>query len=159
MKRNVKLYCIISVFLLTALHTSSQKNNRHSLRSPNNQLIVDITNSDKRQFSLSDKKWLIISPSAIGMELSSGKQWGSGDKIKKIETKTIKEIIPSQFYKKKQIEAEYNQLRLFFDEYIVEFRAYNEGVAYRFESLRKKPFIISNEKVLINFPKDYNVLP
>ncbi len=55
------------------------------------------------------------------------------------------------------IDDKYNQLTLSFKGYNLQFRAYDEGVAYRWEVDKKEPFKVNGEQATFNFPADYNV--
>ena len=63
---------------------------------------------------------------------------------------------PTPLYKKASVEDVYNQLTLKCrGGYSVQFRAYDDGAAYRFISEQNKPFIVLNETADFNFDKDY----
>ena len=50
-------------------------------------------------------------------------------------------MVPSPFYRANELRDYYNELTLRFKkDWNVEFRAYNDGIAYRFVSRSKKPF-------------------
>ncbi len=66
------------------------------------------------------------------------------------------ESIDAPFYRQSHIEASYNQLTLDLGKGIrLEFRAYNEGLAYRFTSAKKGDFIVENETADFNFVDDF----
>ena len=82
------------------------------------------------------------------MTLSGGEVWGEKPQLAGSSTKSIKQTIPSPFYRKDQIGDEYTLLTLNFKkQWGVEFRVYNDGVAYRFVSKRSKPFTVQSEEV------------
>lgn len=63
---------------------------------------------------------------------------------------------PTPLYKKASVKDVYNQLTLKCrGGYSVQFRAYDDGAAYRFISEQNKPFIVLNETADFNFDKDY----
>jgi len=67
----------------------------------------------------------------------------------------VKQSIPSPFYRKSEIQDEYNELILQFrGQWGVEFRAYNDGVAYRFVNKKKTSFTIQNEEATFCFTDD-----
>lgn len=64
-------------------------------------------------------------------------------------------MIPSPFYRASELRDHYNELTLRFKkDWNVEFRAYNDGIAYRFVSRAKKPFNVVDETVDYHFPSD-----
>jgi alpha-glucosidase len=81
-----------------------------------------------------------------------------GDNPELIETKnnsvseTLKPDVPLKF---STVKNEYNQLILLFkNDYSVEFRAFNEGVAYRFITVGKKEAVVRNELFSIGLPEN-----
>ncbi len=68
----------------------------------------------------------------------------------------INETISTAFYKRNQIDNFCNELVITFKEdFQLNFRAYNEGMAYRFVVTQNRPFIVINEEATFNFEKDY----
>lgn len=82
---------------------------------------------------------------------------GTNPRLKGTKCKMIKEVLnPVVPFKFSKIENEYNQLLLKFGgNYLIEFRAYNDGVAYRFISNKKGDVEIENETFTMNFPNEY----
>ena len=67
-------------------------------------------------------------------------------------------IEPPVKLKSAKIREHYNELRLSFTSFALTFRAYNEGVAYRFEtSLPQTDVKIYGEEATFNFADNYNV--
>lgn len=153
----MKKHTVLFVFLLTAITFLSAKSNTYQLQSPDKQLKIEIINESSLSFAIYDTKGTVLAPSEIALNLTNGEQWGIGDKVKKAETSSVKNTIPSPFYKKASVQEEYNQLKLLFGNFAVIFRAYNDGVAYRFESLSKTPFVVTSEKASYNFQNDYSL--
>jgi alpha-glucosidase len=72
---------------------------------------------------------------------------------------SVQSNISTVLYKKSSIPDNYNQLVINFkNNYGVIFRAYNDGVAYRFTTNRKDSLTISSEQAEFNFDKDYKTL-
>ena len=68
----------------------------------------------------------------------------------------INESISTVFYKRNLVNNFCNELIITFKEdFQLNFRAYNEGMAYRFVVTENKPFIVMNEELHIQFSKDY----
>lgn len=67
----------------------------------------------------------------------------------------IKPVVPLKF---SSVSNAYNYLVLSFKEgYSVEFRAFNDGIAYRFITNKKNEIEVINEDFSVNFPNDYQV--
>lgn len=64
-------------------------------------------------------------------------------------------VIDAVIYKKNQITDNYNELNFSFKEgFNVIFRAYNDGIAYRFTTNLKNHFEVENEQAVFNFPDE-----
>jgi len=136
------------------MHLSSQKN--YQLKSPDGKLMVNITVDKSITYSLSHEGEQLIETSPISMLLDNGKSFGIDSKVKNIKTTTVDQVIKAYFYKRNEIKDNYNELTVNFKEdFSLIFRAYNEGMAYRFVSTGKEDFIVKNEEVTFNFGKDY----
>ncbi len=147
-----KLYLILlgCTIVLTAHAQKTFK-----LVSPDKRLVTTIQTGDQLTYEVSHESTTILLPSPLSLTLSSGEKWGVKTGSPKSLHRTIDQTILSPFYRKDQIRDIYNELKLTFgNEWGVEFRAYNDGVAYRFVSLRKKPFTIESETVDYRFPND-----
>jgi alpha-glucosidase len=89
------------------------------------------------------------------MTLTDGTVWGANPKLKNKKAQSINQKISTPIYKKSEIEDIYNELVLNFKgNYSLVFRAYNQGVAYRFSSIIKDDIDIKNEEVNLNFSQD-----
>jgi alpha-glucosidase len=74
----------------------------------------------------------------------------------KAKQSSVNRTVASPFYKKSTVIDNYNELALTFNSnYGLIFRAYNDGLAYRFTSTRKGNLTITEEECTLNFPKDY----
>ena len=73
-------------------------------------------------------------------------------------TKTNETIIVPVPYRRKTIADKYNQLELIFKEpFSIQFRLYNDGMAYRIGTRFKDSIIIENENALFEFDDDASV--
>ena len=123
--------------------------------SPDGRIVATINLNEKLTYSISHDGQTVLNPSPLSITLSSGEVWGDKPQLSKSSQKSISQTIPSPFYRKDQIKDEYTLLTLTFKkQWEVEFRVYNDGVAYRFVNKRSKPFTIKNEEVAYNFGKD-----
>lgn len=101
---------------------------------------------------------MILSPSSLSMTLDDGTVWGKQPRLLRASRKTVDEKVPSPFYRQSEMRNHYNALTLEFKKgWSVEFRAYNDGIVYRFTSYIDKPFNIMNEEVAYTFPENFKV--
>ena len=119
------------------------------------------------RYSVKHEETVVLAKSDIAMMVDIGKTGcpvlGAEDasSIISAETRSVDQIIQANFYKRDKIRDQYNELILNCkDKYVkgkykVIFRAYNDGVAYRFETDFKKPFEVVKETADFNFDEDY----
>ncbi len=128
----------------------------YKLLSPNGKLEVTITAEPQLSYSVKCGDAQILAPSQIGLKIYEGATLGKGDKVKRVKRTAINTTIPTKFYFRDEIKDHYNALRIdFASRYAVEFRAYDEGVVYRFVTNFKRDFILENEIAEFAFAKDY----
>ena len=97
-------------------------------------------------------------PSEISMTLDDGTVWGPGSKVIRIRKKSEDAVHDSPFYRSAQVRDRYNSMTLEFKGgWNIEFRVYNDGVAYRFSSTGEEPFKIIDEQAEFVFPDDLSV--
>lgn len=91
-------------------------------------------------------------------EKSGIKQVSIGGTVKSAKTMTVNNVIDAPFYKFSSLNEQYNQVNLNLnDGFGVIFRAYNEGVAYRFYATTlHADDEVTAELAEYNFSKDYN---
>ena len=98
----------------------------------------------------------ILSHSNIGLVLEDGTIVGKTPRITGERRKKIKDNIESPFYRFKEFVATGNELDLKLKGgFGIIFRAYNEGVAYRFYTTQSSDIIIKEEQAEFNFKEDY----
>lgn len=98
----------------------------------------------------------ILSHSNIGLVLENGTIVGKTPRITGERRRKIKDNIESPFYRFKEFVATGNELDLKLKGgFGIIFRAYNEGVAYRFYTTQSSDIIIKEEQAEFNFKEDY----
>jgi alpha-glucosidase len=148
---------IILTTILLALTISSWGQKKYHLKSPDGKLIAAISLNDRISYAVTHEGDTILKPSALNMTLENGVTWGKGSHLKSAQTTTSHQQIKALFYKRNQIDDHYNELVLNFTEnFKLIFRAYNEGIAYRFVSTGNQAITVKNEEAVFNFSKDFN---
>ena len=90
------------------------------------------------------------------MVLDNGVVFGEGKVKKTYSWKNAEKAIPTVAYKKATVDDVFNCLAISFKDCAIEFRAYDNAVAYRFVSTAKKgSFNVESEKAEFNFPEDW----
>lgn len=150
MIRNIIL---LSFIFLSSLVSQAQ---RLQLQSPNKELKITIDIKDTLFYSISYQNELLVKNCYLLMELSSEKL-GEKPKLQSKSYSELNEIIrPEIAVKNAQILNQCNILTLKFkNNYKAEFRAYNDGIAYRFITEKAGEIEIKNEDFSIEFPDEY----
>ena len=148
-----KIFLLIFALLVGA-ELFAQKS--YTLLSPNGKLEVTIAAEPKLSYSVKCNGEQILAPSQIGLKIYGGATLGEKVAVKKVKRTSVNTEIPTKFYFRDVVKDCYNALRIdFAARYAVEFRAYDEGVAYRFVTNFKRDFVLENEIAEFAFAKDY----
>ena len=150
----MKKICLIFVLLIVASTFKAAQNDK-VLNSPDGRIEVTVSIGEDLTYTVvRDGKTLLL-PSALSMNLSSGEVWGQNARLVSCKTIEVNQVIPSPFYKKQEVKDEYNGLQMVFrGQWALEFRSYNDGVAYRFINRRKQSFNVLDEGVNYCFADD-----
>ncbi|MDR0973021.1 MAG: glycoside hydrolase family 97 N-terminal domain-containing protein, partial [Prevotellaceae bacterium] len=148
---------LLFAFACGALTLSAQKT--LTANSPDGRLTVNVTVGDRLSYSINHDGQQVLAPSPIALAISEKEIWGQNPRLRNSSKRSVSEVIKSPFYRKDQIEDVYTLLTLNFrPDWSVEFRVYDDGVAYRFVTKCKNPFTIQNETVAYCFDKDYTTV-
>lgn len=157
MKNNKKLcLAILSLLLLSGNASFAAKEKKYVLSSPDGTLKVEISAGNELAYQVMHGNDTILSHSNIGLVLENGTIVGKTPRITGERRKKIKDNIESPFYRFKEFVATGNELDLKLKGgFGIIFRAYNEGVAYRFYTTQSSDIIIKEEQAEFNFKEDY----
>ena len=157
MKNNKKLYlAILSLLLLIGNASFAAKEKKYVLSSPDGTLKVEISAGNELAYQVMHGNDTILSHSNIGLVLENGTIVGKTPRITGERRRKIKDNIESPFYRFKEFVATGNELDLKLKGgFGLIFRAYNEGVAYRFYTTQSSDIIIKEEQAEFNFKEDY----
>ena len=129
-----------------------------SLSSPDGRIVAEVLVGDGLRYSISRDGTALLAPSRLSMTFDDGTMFGGAtDKIRRVKrgSHDVKGI-PAMNYKKATVDDVYNFLTLEFKGYNVEFRAFDNGVAYRFVSTAKSgEFTVTDELTEFNFAQDW----
>lgn len=134
----------------------------YKLQSPDGKIVADIQAKDGLNYSVSFNGHEVIAPSPVSMSTERGTIPSSKFKLGKAATKHVDAVVKSPFYRAESIKENYNSVTFPLDgdpagKWTVEFRAYNDGVAYRFAYQGSKEVTVKNENVQYNFAGDPSV--
>ena len=157
MKNNKKLcFAILSLLLLIGNASLAAKEKKYVLSSPDGTLKVEISVGNELAYQVMHGNDTILSHSNIGLVLENGTIVGKTPRITGERRRKIKDNMESPFYRFKEFVATGNELDLKLKGgFGIIFRAYNEGVAYRFYTTQSSDIIIKEEQAEFNFKEDY----
>ncbi|MBE6338806.1 MAG: glycoside hydrolase family 97 protein [Lentimicrobiaceae bacterium] len=153
----MKTKSLILCILLTLCSNIVLSQKTYNLESPQKNINITISaDGDILKYSVTHDNTPIITDSPISMELNDGKILGSNPIVRSYDIENVNETIKSVLYKKETIIDNYNELTLNFKgNYSIQFRAYDDGIAYRFITKFSKPIIVKKENITYNFDDDY----
>jgi alpha-glucosidase len=126
----------------------------YKVTSPDGKITVNVNVGTDIKWSATVDDKEVINSSKIAMTLDNGKVLGNSEKVKSARTSMLNEISrPVVANKRSEITDNCNILTISFSSgFSLQFRAYNDGVAYRFETFLKDEIIVKNETSEYMFP-------
>lgn len=156
MKNKVLCLLWMALLLMAGISQMVAADTNYSLTSPNGKLTIEIRAAEQLTYSVRHENKTILSHSNIGLVLEGGTIIGKNPRIAGIARKKRSDNVDAPFYRFRKFVASCNELDLKLkDGFGVVFRAYDEGVAYRFYTTRKGEMTIQNEIADFCFDKDY----
>jgi alpha-glucosidase len=147
---------LICLFFVLGLTHSYSQQKKFDVVSPNGEIKASIDLDDKIYYSVSINNEALASKNHLALQLKN-ETLGlnpqlSGSKAGKVKEE-IKPVVPLKY---STVSNSYNYLVLNFKGgYSVEFRAFDDGIAYRFITAKKREIEVANEDFTVNFPEDY----
>lgn len=150
MKHNL----LLLLFLSITFSISAQK--KAELQSPNGEIKVSLSISDKIYYTISYNNDVLLEKNHLSLNLGN-ETLGLNPKLSGQKANKVNEVLtPVVPLKYSSVKNEYNSLLLTFKgDYSVEFRAFDDGIAYRFITNKKGDVEVLGEDFAINFPANY----
>ena len=130
-----------------------------TLLSPDKRIEVAVAVGTDIRYSVAFKGKKILSPSAAAMILEGGKTLGAAPRVRDEKRRSVDEtIVPVVKQKYAKIRDRFNELTLSFaGGYALVFRAYDDGVAYRFVTSLAGTITVASERAEFAFPGDFKI--
>ncbi len=147
---------ITVVFFLSMLYSVEAK--IYTVASPDKRIVVTVNTDEQMVYSVTRDGKSLLDPSAILLQINNIQL---GNKSKPIGSivKEINEIVDQPFGKYSKIIDHCNELSIRFKEnFTLQFRAYNNGVAYRFITGLGGKVTVNNEVAEFVFSGNYEVV-
>jgi alpha-glucosidase len=147
---------IFFVFVFAGQAFSQQTLN---LQSPNERILVRFYPENVFSFDVMFDSVLILEKTEISMTLNDKYELGVNSNIRQKISRTVNQVIhPVVQEKNKNIPDHFNEVIFKCKgNYNISFRAYNEGIAWRFETQFKEDVIVNTEQADLRFPKSSKV--
>ncbi|MCK5701547.1 MAG: glycoside hydrolase family 97 N-terminal domain-containing protein, partial [Cyclobacteriaceae bacterium] len=142
------------LFLFLFVQQSYSQN--FEIKSPNESIQLTVRIDKGISWSVSLNENVIIQNTKVGMNFSSGPDFGTNSKVRDHSIGAYSSTIyPAVPHKDAAIKDEFVQLTLKFkDKYQLNFRAYNDGVAYQFVDQGSSNRNVMSEHVSLTFPEE-----
>jgi len=153
----LKLFTSLLIAMYSVIVVHAQQ--ATGLQSPNGRIQVKINLGERLSYDVVVNNNPIITNATLSLDADHN-VLGIKPKLKNTKTRSANTVVVSPVpQKSRQIPENYEELRLeFVGNYSVTFRAFNEGVAYRFETSLPQPQVkIYGEEANFNFAGDYRV--
>ncbi len=152
------MYRLMTTFaaLLIAVSAFAAPKN-YELKSPDGKLSVSVEAGEGISYTLTHGGDLLMKDSHLGMYMTDGTVFGGIQPVKKVSRRSVSSTIPAFMYKKAEVKDEFNEMILKFKKFSVIFRAYDDGMAYRFVSHLNEPSQVEMEMADFNFAQDWNM--
>ena len=145
---------VLLMVALAAAYGAQAKD--YVLESPDGKIVVTVQDGENVSYSIERNGVKLLAPSQISMMLSSGYKFG-GKTSFKATRKSVDQTLPARNFKRKTVRDHYNEMTLSTANYDIVFRAYDDGVAYRFVARGKEgEFAVAHEQAEFAFPYDYS---
>jgi alpha-glucosidase len=138
------------LFVFTVSYSSAKD---YKVASPDGKIVVTVSAGTDLKWSVTCEGKTAITSAKAGMVLGDGRVLGQNETARRITAGKIDQVLETVVaYKRSKITDNCNTLLIAFRSGLaVQFRAYNDGVAYRFETSLKDNIIIKMKSLIYNF--------
>ena len=128
-----------------------------TVQSPDGRLRVSVLTGSRLTWSVTNRGRVILEPSALSMTLDGGRMIGRAPIVTATSTRsgdtTLRPIVR---IKRQEIRDRFNERRIdFAGDYSLVVRAYDDGVAYRFETRLPGEITVQREEASFRFPGNH----
>lgn len=150
------LFALLICFLFLSQNVFSS--DIHSLSSPDGRIKVNIKSTDQIYYNIEADGNNIIWYSPISLHTNQG-DLGINPELIKASESSASETIQTVWGIRSEIKDEFNEIQLFYEnDFSLVFRAYNDGVAYRFVTDLKDELIVYDETVEYRFLDNHDMM-
>lgn len=152
-----KFLTIILSFALLIGYSITVQAGSFELFSPDGSIQVNISTDHGIHFTLIRDNKLFLSEASIDMTLNGNQLIGDNTGKARVKKSKIEDVfLPVVPVISSVVKDECNELLLSFkNHYAVRFRAYDDGISYRFETSFREPVVVDSEELSIQCGLDY----
>ncbi|UCD00064.1 MAG: glycoside hydrolase family 97 protein [Phycisphaerales bacterium] len=131
----------------------------YEIASPGDELRLNVETDGTISYSVLHKSRLLLEPSSVSLRLEGNRILGDNPRVLGVKKRSVDEqIVPPVRIKSDVIQDRYNEMSIEFEGgFSLIFRAYDEGVAYRFVTDIDGDVTVINEEVTFNFARDHAI--
>lgn len=123
-----------------------------TLASPDGRLRAEVSVGETVSWSLSHDGDVMVCPSAVSMTTEGAGTFGVKPRLAGSSKRSVDTSFDAPVYKRSRVRDNFNELTLRFrGNYNLTWRAYDDGVAYRWEYTGKQPFTVLGEQAEFAF--------
>lgn len=140
------------IFLFSSFSQFVLGNESLNISSPDGKINVHIDLAESVYYSVFFENQRLTLPSPLSVTLLNGEVLGEKPIVEKIDNKQVRATIYSVVGNASELSDDYNEVTVRFKgDFSIIFRAYDEGIAYRFFINKKNGSIIKDEQVMYRF--------
>jgi alpha-glucosidase len=144
--------CFRSLLILIGLYTGHASAQEYTVTSPNGLLKINVHVGTDVKYDVVLRSEQLVAPSPISLTLSNGISPGKNGTVQSTSTRSVNETITRPYGKSTTVTDHFNELTVnFTGQYALIFRAYDEGVAYRFVTSMTGDVNVLSEEASFNF--------
>jgi alpha-glucosidase len=144
--------CFRSLLILIGLYTGHASAQEYTVTSPNGLLKINVHVGTDVKYDVVLRSEQLVAPSPISLTLSNGISPGKNGTVQSTSTRSVNETITRPYGKSTTVTDHFNELTVnFTGQYALIFRAYDEGVAYRFVTSMSGDVNVLSEEASFNF--------
>ncbi|MEE3407300.1 MAG: glycoside hydrolase family 97 N-terminal domain-containing protein, partial [Candidatus Cryptobacteroides sp.] len=155
-----KAFIMLGIAFLSqaGLHNSFAANKPQTVQSPDGHLKIEINTTGDLSYDVYAGEKAIMTGNTLSMKIGD-KVYGHDARLVKATRKSVNETFqPFLAFKSSTVENKYNQLLLKFKGgYSVEFRAFDDGIAYRFITNLPGKVEVLDEEIGVRFPEAFRM--
>jgi alpha-glucosidase len=135
----------LSTLVASLIVSSASVAKTVNVSSPDNQIIVSVNDDEQPTYQVSFNNEVVITPSKLGMLFKNAHGFSDGFKITSVTKKQVNNNWDLPWGERKNVTDKHNEILISFtterdtaNKYEVRFRAFNDGIGFRYEVPKQK---------------------